>query len=97
MFFSMAIAQILVPYCQLGQCYIQKEMLHCNVLLCNATSLLWQFLQHKSQRTCSFQLKTENCHITEASSTYLTLEGEGDTFGFIKRELSIANCTKAIS
>jgi hypothetical protein len=40
--------------------------------------------------------KTKNRHITEASSAYLPLEGEGDIFGFIKREFLIANHTKAI-
>jgi hypothetical protein len=62
-FFPTAIAQILVPYRQLGQRYIhltsnldmilvpQKEMLHDNGFHCNARSLLWQFLQRKSQHT----------------------------------------------
>jgi hypothetical protein len=93
-FFSATRAQILVPYRQLGQRYIhltsnpdttsvpQKEMLHHNGLHRNATSLLWRFLQCKSQLTRSFHPKTKNRQITEASSAYLTLEGEVGAFRF---------------
>jgi hypothetical protein len=90
----MTVAQILVPHRQVAQCCIhltsnpgmtsapQKEMLHHNGLHCSATSLLWQFLQHKSQHKRSFQPKTKSCQITEASSAYLMLEGEGDALQF---------------
>jgi hypothetical protein len=93
-FFSTAIGQILVPYRQVGQCSIhltsnsgmtsvpQKEMLHRNGLHCHATSLRWWFFQHKSQCKRSFQPKTKSHQITEASSAYLMLEGEGGAFWF---------------
>jgi hypothetical protein len=45
-----------------------KELLHCNGLHRNATSLLWRF----------FALQW----ITEASFAHLTLKGEGGTFRF---------------
>jgi hypothetical protein len=60
----------------------QKEMLHHNGLHWHATSLRWWFFQHKSQRKRSFQPKTKSHQITEASSAYLMLEGEGDAFRF---------------
>jgi hypothetical protein len=93
-FFSMTMAQILVPYRQPGHRCIhltsnpgmtsvpQKELLHCNGLHCNATSLLWRFLQHQLQRKRSLKPKTKDHHITKASSAPLMLKGKGDAFWF---------------